>query len=79
MSFLELLTQPLVNEVNHAIEATIMTVQRKLIKMVLKAAFAVCGVIALALGAILFGAQFVGLDLMLLLVGVLFLFGFLFL
>lgn len=77
MSFLELLTRPLVNEVNHAIDSAIVTVQRRLIRMVLKAAFAVFGVAALALGAILFGAQYVGADLMLLLTGVLMLFGFL--
>lgn len=77
MSFLELLTRPLVNEVNHAIDSTIVTVQRRLIRMVLKAAFAVFGVAALALGLILFGAQYVGADLMLLLTGVLMLFGFL--
>jgi len=76
MSFLELLTRPLVNEVNHAIEATIKTAQRRIIRMVLKTAFAVFGVLAVASGAILFGAQFVGLDLMLLVVGVLMLFGF---
>ena len=76
MSFLELLTRPLVNEVNHAINATFATVQRRLIRMALKAAFAVFGVAALALGFILFGAQYVGADIMLLLTGVLMLFGF---
>ncbi len=66
-------------EVAHGVDAGVKVIQRRLIRMLLKAFLCVAGVFALAAGLIILGSQYVGLDLMLLLTGVVFLIVFFFL
>jgi hypothetical protein len=77
MELLDKITNLVLAEVNRSVGAVAATVQRKILKIVLKAFFAVAGLASLAIGLIVLGSKYVGLDLMMLLVGVCFLLAFL--
>ena len=66
----------IVKEFNSAVDTGFKAVQRRLLRIVLKIFFAVAGIAALTVGLIILGSQYVGVDLMLMLAGILFLFAF---
>lgn len=76
---LEWLTNAVLKEINNAVVGVVNTIQRRILRMVLKAFFIVAGIAALAVGLIIMGSKYVGVDLMLLLTGVVFVLVFLFL
>ena len=77
MELLDKVTNLVLSEVNKSVGAVVATVQRKVLRIVLKAFFAIAGLASLAIGLIVLGSKYVGLDLMMLLVGVCFLLAFL--
>ncbi len=66
---LEAVTNIVVKEINGAVNRVVNAVQRRIIRMALKTFFIIAGLTALAIGLILMGAKYVGLDLMLVAVG----------
>jgi len=73
---LEWLTNALLKEVNNAVIGVVNTVQRRLLRMALKVFFCIAGLTALALGIIIMGSKYIGLDLMLIAAGVVFVLAF---
>lgn len=73
---LEAITNTIVKEINSAVGRVVNAVQRRIIRIALKVFFVVAGLTALAVGLILMGAKYVGLDLMLILAGVVLLIAF---
>jgi len=66
----ETITNAIVKEINSAVSSVVNSIQRRLLRMAIKAFFIIAGIAALAIGIILMGAKYVGLDLMLILAGV---------
>ncbi len=66
----EFITNAVLKEVNHAVDGVVKTIQRRVLRILLKAFFITAGIAALAIGIILMGAKYVGLDFMLIAVGV---------
>ncbi len=73
---LEAITNTIVKEINSAVGRVVNAAQRRIIRIALKVFFVVAGLTALAVGLILMGAKYVGLDLMLILAGVVLLIAF---
>jgi hypothetical protein len=67
---LEAITNTIVKEINSAVARVVNAVQRRLIRIALKAFFVIAGLTALSIGIILIGAKYVGLDLMLVAAGI---------
>ena len=67
---LETITNLIVKEINSAFDGAVKTIQRRILRTVLKAFFITAGIAAIVLGLILMGAKYVGADVMLLLSGV---------
>jgi hypothetical protein len=74
----EAITNTIVKEINTAVGRVVNAVQRRILRIALKVFFVVAGLTALAIGLILMGAKYVGLDLMLVLAGVVLLIAFFF-
>lgn len=66
----EFVTNAVLKEVNHAVDGVVKTIQRRVLRILLKAFFIIAGIAALAVGIILMGAKYVGLDFMFIAVGV---------
>lgn len=66
----EFITNAVLKEVNHAVDGVVKTIQRRVLRILLKAFFIIAGIAALAIGIILMGAKYVGLDFMLIAVGI---------
>ncbi len=75
---LEAITNTVVKELNNAVSRVVNAVQRRVLRIALKAFFVIAGLTALSAGVILMGAKYVGLDLMLVLAGVVLLIAFFF-
>lgn len=75
---LEAITNTIVKEINCAVGRVVNSVQRRIVRIALKVFFVVAGLTALSAGVILMGAKYVGLDLMLVLAGVVLLIAFFF-
>lgn len=73
---LEWLTNALLKEVDRAVTGFVNSIQRRLLRMALKVFFCIAGLTALALGIIIMGSKYIGLDLMLLVAGVVFVLAF---
>ena len=69
---IEAITNAVTRELNHAVGSVARSIQRRVLRMVLKAFFGLAGLIAVVTGLILMGSNYVGIELMLLLTGVLF-------
>ncbi len=67
---LEAITNTIVKEINSAVARVVNAVQRRIIRIALKVFFVIAGLTALAIGIILIGAKYVGLDLMLVAAGI---------
>ncbi len=67
---LETITNAVVKEINSAVSSVVNSVQRRLLRIAIKAFFIIAGIAALSIGIVLMGAKYVGLDLMLILAGV---------
>jgi len=66
----EAFTNLIVKEVNNAVNSVVNGIQRRILRLALKAFFIIAGLTALAIGIILMGAKYVGLDLMLISAGI---------
>lgn len=75
---LEAITRTLVKEFDTVVDTGLRAVQRRVLRLMLKLLFAAGGIAALTLGIVLLGSHYVGLDLMLMLTGIVFLFVFFF-
>ena len=75
---LEAITNAVTRELNHAVGSVARNIQRQVLRILLKAFFGIAGLIAVATGLILMGSNYVGIDVMLLLTGVLFVLAYLF-
>lgn len=73
---LEAITRTLVREFDTMVDTGLRSVQRRVLRLMLRLLFAAGGIAALTLGIILLGSHYVGLDLMLMLTGIVFLFVF---
>ncbi len=73
---LEAITGAIVKELNHAVDGVVKTIQRRVLRIVIKAFLMSAGIAALMIGLILMGAKYVGLDLMLMLAGMIFILAF---
>jgi len=73
---LEAITRTLVKEFDTVVDTSLRAVQRRVLRLMLKLLFAAGGIAALTLGIVLLGSHYVGLDLMLMLTGIVFLFVF---
>lgn len=73
---LEALANTVLKEVDRAADKVVSSVQRKLLRIALRAFFIIAGLAALSLGIILIGSKYVGVELMLVLSGLVFLLAF---
>lgn len=73
---LESIANAVLKEVNGAADKVVNAVQRKLLRVALRAFFILAGLAALSLGIILIGSKYVGVELMLVLSGLVFLLAF---
>ncbi len=73
---LEAITGAITRELNHAVDGVVKTIQRRMLRILIKAFLIIAGIAAVMLGIIIMGAQYVGLDLMLLLSGMVFIVAF---
>ncbi len=67
---LEAIADVVIKEVERSINSVVKAVQKRVLRFVLKVFFCVAGLTALAIGLILMGSKYVGLDLMLVAAGV---------
>ncbi len=72
----EAITNAIVKELNHAVDGVVKTVQRRVLRILLKAFFIIAGVSAVMVALILIGSKYLGMDVMLLLAGVVFILAF---
>jgi len=73
---LEAITSAITRELTHAVDGVVKTVQRRILRIVLKAFFIVAGISAILLGLIIMGSKYLGMDVMLLFAGVVFVLAF---
>ena len=67
---LETITNAIVKELNHAVDGVVRTIQRRVLRILLKAFFIIAGVSAVMVALVLIGSKYVGVDVMLLITGV---------
>ncbi len=73
---LEAVTSAILKEVNHAVDGLVKTVQRRILRILLKAFFIIAGISAILLGLVIMGSKYLGMDVMLLFAGVVFVLAF---